>query len=73
MTVLTIALSAALLGYPYLAFGNVGIAGFIAGRSQEMPLLLVGEWALAPAMTTKNSSAFQSFRIETFSCPPQYE
>jgi len=46
-----LSLSAALLGYPYLAFGNVGIAGFIAGRSQEMPLLLVGEWALAPAMT----------------------
>jgi hypothetical protein len=46
-----LALWAALVGYPYLAFGNVGVWGFIAGRSQEIPLLLVGERALAPAMT----------------------
>jgi len=39
------------LGYPYLAFGNVGIWDFIAGRSEQIPLLLVGEWSLAPALT----------------------
>lgn len=41
----------ALLGYPYLAFGDVGISGFIAGRSEQIPLLIVGERALAPALT----------------------
>ena len=40
-----------LLGYPYLAFGNVGISGFIAGRSEQIPLLVYGEWGLAPALT----------------------
>jgi len=39
------------LGFPYLAFGNVGFWGFVAGRSEQIPLLLVGEWALAPALT----------------------
>jgi hypothetical protein len=40
-----------LLGYPYLAIGNVGVWGFIEGRSEQIPLLLVGEWSLAPALT----------------------
>ena len=40
-----------LLGYPYLAFGHVGISGFIAGRSDQVPLLIIGEWAIAPALT----------------------
>jgi hypothetical protein len=39
------------LGYPYLAFGDVGLSGFIAGRSEQIPLLQVGELALAPALT----------------------
>ena len=38
-----------LLGYPYLAIGNVGVWGFIEGRSEQIPRLLVGEWSLAPA------------------------
>jgi hypothetical protein len=42
---------AGLLGYPYLAFGDVGLAGFIAGRSEQIPLLVYGEWGLAPALT----------------------
>ena len=40
-----------LLGYPYLALGDVGIGGFFAGRSEQIPLLLVGELSLAPALT----------------------
>jgi hypothetical protein len=40
-----------LLGFPYLGFGHVGFCGFVAGRSEQIPLLLVGEWALAPALT----------------------
>lgn len=40
-----------LLGYPYLAFGHVGISGFIAGQSDQVPLLVVGEWGMAPALT----------------------
>jgi len=39
------------LGFPYLALGDVGIWGFIAGRSEQIPLLLVGQWGLAPALT----------------------
>lgn len=46
-----LSLWAGLLGYPYLAFGNVGVEGFFAGRSEQIPLLLVGEWSLAPALT----------------------
>jgi len=42
---------AALLGYPYLAFGHVGVSGFVAGRSDQIPLLTVGQWASAPALT----------------------
>jgi hypothetical protein len=44
-------LSLGVLGFPYLAFGNAGFWGFIAGRSEQIPVLLVGEWALAPALT----------------------
>jgi hypothetical protein len=44
-------LSLGVLGFPYLAFGDVGFWGFIAGRSEQIPVLLVGEWALAPALT----------------------
>jgi hypothetical protein len=44
-------LALGVLGFPYLAFGHVGISGFIAGRSDQIPVLLVGEWALAPALT----------------------
>jgi hypothetical protein len=40
-----------ILGFPYLAIGNVGLWGFAAGRSEQIPLLLVGEVALAPALT----------------------
>jgi len=40
-----------LLGYPYLAVGNVGVWGFIEGRSEQIPVLQVGEWSLAPALT----------------------
>jgi len=46
-----LSISAALLGYPYLAFGHVGLSGFIAGRSDQIPLLIVGQWAMAPALT----------------------
>lgn len=40
-----------LLGYPYLAFGHVGLSGFLAGRSEQIPVLVVGQWAMAPALT----------------------
>jgi hypothetical protein len=40
-----------LLGFPYLAFGAGGIADFLAGRSEQLPLLNVGDWAIAPALT----------------------
>lgn len=40
-----------LLGYPYLGFGRAGIAGFLAGRSEQVPLLVDGEWSMAPALT----------------------
>jgi hypothetical protein len=42
---------AALLGYPYLAFGHVGMSGFIAGRSDQIPVFTVGQWAMAPSLT----------------------
>jgi hypothetical protein len=41
----------ALLGFPYLAFGRVGIGGFLSGHSEQVPLLNAGNWALAPALT----------------------
>jgi hypothetical protein len=44
-------LSGGLLGYPYLAFGKVGISGFLEGNSEQVPLLTVGDWGLAPALT----------------------
>ena len=40
-----------LLGYPYLSFGEVDIWGFLAGRSEQIPLLVYGETGMAPAMT----------------------
>jgi hypothetical protein len=40
-----------LVGYPYLAFGEVGIAGFFAGRSAQIPMLVYGEGAMVPALT----------------------
>lgn len=39
------------IGFPYLSIGNVGIEGFLAGQSQQLPTLLVGERAMAPALT----------------------
>lgn len=39
------------LGYPYLALGNVGVVGFLAGNSEQIPLLNDGDWALAPSVT----------------------
>ncbi|WP_037498384.1 hypothetical protein [Sphingomonas jaspsi] len=39
------------IGFPYLSIGNVGIDGFLAGQSQQLPTLLVGERAMAPALT----------------------
>jgi hypothetical protein len=39
------------LGFPYLAFGDIGFWDFLVGRSEQIPMLLVGEWALAPALT----------------------
>ena len=41
----------ALLGYPYLAFGDVGMRGFLAGASRQLPLLNDGDWAIAPPLT----------------------
>ena len=41
----------ALLGYPYLSFGDVDIWSFLAGRSEQIPLLVYGETGMAPAMT----------------------
>jgi lipid-A-disaccharide synthase-like uncharacterized protein len=41
----------ALMGYPYLAFGDVGLFGFLAGQSEQIPLLGEGAWGLAPALT----------------------
>ena len=46
-----LSLWAAVLGYPYLAFGDVGLSGFVAGRSDQIPLLAIGEWGMAPALT----------------------
>ena len=46
-----VSLWAGVLGYPYLSFGNIGLSGFIAGRSEQIPLLTYGEWGLAPALT----------------------
>ena len=40
-----------LLGYPYLAFGDVGLSGFLAGQSEQIPLLGEGAWGFAPALT----------------------
>lgn len=39
------------IGFPYLSIGDVGIDGFLAGQSQQLPTLLVGERAMAPALT----------------------
>ncbi|HYC95695.1 MAG TPA: hypothetical protein VEB39_08370 [Sphingomicrobium sp.] len=44
-------LSCGLLGYPYLAFGEIGIWGFLAGSSDQILLLNDGERAVAPALT----------------------
>jgi hypothetical protein len=41
----------ALLGFPFLAFGDVGMRGFLAGASRQLPLLNGGDWALAPPLT----------------------
>ena len=40
-----------LIGYPYLAFGEVGISGFFAGESEQIPLLVYGEGGMVPALT----------------------
>ncbi|MDP9423137.1 MAG: hypothetical protein M3Q19_09940 [Pseudomonadota bacterium] len=40
-----------LLGYPYLAFGEIGIWGFLAGNSDQILLLHDGNRAIAPALT----------------------
>jgi len=51
MPIAGLSIWAGLLGYPYLAFGDVGISGFIAGQSEQIPLLAIGERAVAPALT----------------------
>jgi hypothetical protein len=40
-----------LLGYPYLAFGDIGLWGFLAGNSEQILLLNDGDRAVAPALT----------------------
>ena len=40
-----------MLGYPYFSLGNVDLWGFLAGRSEQIPLLIPGEVAMAPALT----------------------
>lgn len=40
-----------LLGYPYLAFGHVGVWGFFAGKSEQLSLLNEGDWAVAPSLS----------------------
>jgi len=44
-------LSAALQGFPFLGFGDVGVRGFLAGDSRQLPLLNEGDWALALPLT----------------------
>jgi hypothetical protein len=39
------------IGYPYLAFGKVGMWGFLAGNSEQLSLLNDGDWAVAPALS----------------------
>jgi len=46
-----LSLSGALLGYPYLAVGQAGFRGFLAGSSEQLPLLNAGDWAIAPPLT----------------------
>jgi hypothetical protein len=44
-------LCAAMLGFPFLGVGDVGVLGFPPGVSRQLPLLNEGDWALALPLT----------------------
>lgn len=46
-----VSLWSAWLGLPYLGLGRVGFRGFVAGHSDQLPLLHAGNWCGAPALT----------------------